>query len=78
MQSTLNHEANPELAGRLTRIYTYLLTRLVHANVHDDLPALEEVTRLVSELYAAWEEAEARARGFVPTAAAVAFAAVGP
>ncbi len=77
LQSTLNHEASPELAARLDRIYTHLLTRLMHANVKDDLEALEEVIRLVSDLYAAWEEAEARAHGVAPAAVTPTFATAG-
>lgn len=59
---TLNAEAFPELANNLQRLYNYMYQRLIHANVHDDVVALDEVTRLTAELREAWAQAEHQVR----------------
>lgn len=59
---TLDHTVNPELAGNLDRLYTYMLDRLVQANIDDDEAALTEVTKLLTALREAWELANKSSR----------------
>src|SRR4030042_715285 len=61
LKHPLNPGPNPDLASRLEQIYGYLVDRLTWANVHDDLLALEQVMARLSELRAAWAEAEGQA-----------------
>lgn len=45
-----------ELALNLQRLYLYSYRRLVHANVHMDTEAVEEVIKLMQNLLQAWEQ----------------------
>ena len=45
-----------ELALNLRRLYLYSYRRLVHANVHMDTEAIEEVITLMQNLLQAWEQ----------------------
>lgn len=54
--ASLNFSAGDELANRLAALYDYMCRRLLHANLHNDLAALNEVSRLLGEIKSAWEE----------------------
>ncbi|HWU84857.1 MAG TPA: flagellar export chaperone FliS [Rhodocyclaceae bacterium] len=56
LRVSLDLEAGGELAERLFALYDYMTVRLLHANLHNDLPAIEEVSRLLGELRSAWQE----------------------
>lgn len=56
LRVSLNLEAGGDLAERLYALYDYMTIRLLHANLHNDLAAIEEVTHLLGELRSAWEE----------------------
>lgn len=45
-----------EIAENLSRMYDYMQTRLVEANVRKETAPLEEVERLLQELREAWEQ----------------------
>ena len=45
-----------ELAVNLQGLYLYCYRRLVHANVHMDTEAVEEVIKLMENLLQAWEQ----------------------
>jgi flagellar protein FliS len=60
--TSLDAQANPQLASHLSRLYTYLYQRLSHANVRDDRGALDEVINVLGDLRAAWAEADVKAR----------------
>ena len=45
-----------ELAVNLQSLYLYCYRRLVHANVHMDSEAVEEVIQLMENLLQAWEQ----------------------
>ncbi len=55
---TLDHQADPDLAHRLTLLYEYLFNRLIEANVSDDINALREVEASLLNLRAAWADAD--------------------
>lgn len=46
-----------EIAQQLRSLYTYILERLVDANIRKDKAILEEVAGMVKELRDAWKEA---------------------
>jgi flagellar protein FliS len=54
LRRSLNHDVEPVLTGRLDALYDYISRRLVHAQLHDDLRALDESERLISPIRQAW------------------------
>jgi flagellar secretion chaperone FliS len=54
LRRSLNHDVEPVLTGRLDALYDYISRRLVHAQLHDDLRALDESERLISPIREAW------------------------
>lgn len=57
LQRTLDHERGGEIATHLDRLYTYMLQRLLTANVEKDGAPLDEVAGLLRQLLAAWQVA---------------------
>lgn len=55
LQSSLDKNVGGELAQNLDALYSYMCTRLLIANVNDDIAALDEVARLLGELKGAWD-----------------------
>ena len=55
LKLSLDYEAGGELAERLGALYDYMTSRLLHANLHNSIPALDEVSRLLREIKGAWE-----------------------
>ena len=58
LMSSLNMDADRQLAGNLYSIYSHIFDRLTQANVHDDMSALEEVIQILGEMRQTWAEAE--------------------
>lgn len=56
LSASLNIEAGGELAGNLKALYDYMVTRLIHANIHMDSVAVSEVQKLLAEIAGAWRE----------------------
>ncbi|AUX93868.1 flagellar export chaperone FliS [Mixta gaviniae] len=56
LRAGLNHEAGGEIAGNLDNLYEYMTRRLLQANLNNDLSAIEEVERLLSNIADAWKE----------------------
>jgi flagellar secretion chaperone FliS len=54
LRRSLNHDVEPVLTGRLDALYDYISRRLVHAQLHNDLRALDESERLISPIREAW------------------------
>lgn len=55
LKASLNVEAGGDLAEKLRALYEYMSTRLLAANLKNDLGALEEVGQLLAELHEAWK-----------------------
>jgi len=73
LRGALNHDAGTELAGNLDALYEYMTRRLVEANARDELVPLDEVSTLLAEIRAAWEQVTAQTRsGSVDLAASTA------
>lgn len=62
LMSSLNPEVNRQLADSLFALYSYLFDKLTHANIKDNSQALDEVIAMLTELRAAWAEADATVR----------------
>ena len=56
LSSSLNLEQGGELALNLKALYDYMVSRLIHANIHQDANAIAEVQKLLGELAGAWRE----------------------
>ncbi len=56
LKLSLNEAEGGELAQNLKALYEYMTLRLLHANVHNDAAALDEVARLLGQLKSAWDE----------------------
>jgi flagellar secretion chaperone FliS len=47
MSCTLKHDLAPDICSRLAALYTYVYRKLIEANVHHDLAALDEATKVL-------------------------------
>lgn len=54
LKAPLDLQAGGELAANLHDLYAYLLVRLMHANLHNDATALDEVLRLIEPVREGW------------------------
>ncbi|SFN63692.1 flagellar protein FliS [Izhakiella capsodis] len=52
----LAQNSGDDLADNLTGLYTYMVRRLLQANLHNDVAALEEVEGLLRGIADAWKE----------------------
>jgi len=55
--ATLDHSMNPELAEDLDALYSYMLKRMMEANLHNDIEPLLEVKKMLTELRTTWAQA---------------------
>ena len=56
LKASLDKNVGGDLAQNLSALYDYMNQRLLIANLKNDIDALDEVSRLLSELKGAWEE----------------------
>jgi flagellar protein FliS len=56
LRSSLDFERGGELAEHLDSLYEYMGRRLLHANLHDDIAALDEVVDLLRPIRGAWAQ----------------------
>jgi flagellar protein FliS len=54
LRASLDKDAGGEIAANLDALYDYMSRRLLHANLKNDVPAIEEVHRLLTDLREAW------------------------
>ncbi|MCL2457573.1 MAG: flagellar export chaperone FliS [Desulfobulbus sp.] len=55
--ATLDHNQNAQLAEDLDALYSYMLRRMLQANLKNDVAPLLEVKHLLSDLRATWAQA---------------------
>ena len=58
LKRSLDVKAGGEIAENLSALYDYMCQRLFMANLKNDLDALDEVSKLLSELRGAWAAIE--------------------
>jgi flagellar secretion chaperone FliS len=56
LRASLDHERGGEIAGNLDRLYEYMGRRLIEGNLRNDVGALEEVHKLLTDLRDTWRE----------------------
>lgn len=54
LDATAAGEAGAELVGNLSALYDYVVRRLFHANLHNDVQALDEAGQLLENIASAW------------------------
>lgn len=55
LQASLNHKADERMSENFDALYSYMMRRLLEANLHDKTAILDEVAGLLSELKEAWD-----------------------
>ena len=55
LQASLNHEADARMSENFDALYTYMMRRLVEANLRNEEAMLDEVSGLMRELKEAWD-----------------------
>lgn len=58
LKASLDMHAGGELTQRLLALYDYMTNRLLIANLKNDIEIIDEVSRLLGELYSAWKAIE--------------------
>ncbi|WP_418163014.1 flagellar export chaperone FliS [Pantoea vagans] len=56
LKEGLTENQGDELADNLLDLYNYMTRRLLHANLHNDVSAVEEVEGLLRNIADAWKE----------------------
>lgn len=56
LKASLDMSQGGELAERLAALYQYMVTRLLYANLKDNIAVLDEVSGLLGEIHEAWKE----------------------
>jgi len=55
LQASLNHKADARMSENFDALYSYMMRRLLEANLRGDASILDEVANLLSELKEAWD-----------------------
>lgn len=58
--ASLDAENGADIAAKLAALYEYMSSRLLYANLKNDIAALDEVALLLAEIRSAWEEISPR------------------
>ncbi|WP_205201960.1 flagellar export chaperone FliS [Azonexus hydrophilus] len=58
LKASLDIQQGGELAERLAALYDYMVSRLLWANIKNDIPTMDEVHGLLSEIHDAWNQIE--------------------
>ncbi len=56
LRASLDVKAGGDLAEKLGALYDYWVDRLLWANLHNDIAAIDEVLHLHEEIHSAWAE----------------------
>ena len=68
LKASLDLKVGGEMAQNLSDLYVYMGQRLFHANLKNDVEALDEVAKLLEQLGGAWEMIGAKKPAAQPTA----------
>lgn len=61
LKAGLDQDNGGELVASLTDLYDYMVRRLLQANLRNDVQAIEEVERLLSNIADAWKQISPKA-----------------
>ena len=64
--SSLNMEAGGEIAENLSRLYDFVMDRLISANMKNDQKALDEAEKVLDLLRSAWKDLGKNNTGIIP------------
>ncbi|MBI5057041.1 MAG: flagellar export chaperone FliS [Nitrospirae bacterium] len=56
LSNVLDMEKGGEISVNLRRLYTYVLQRLLYANLNNDVAALEEAEKIIGTIKDGWKE----------------------
>jgi flagellar secretion chaperone FliS len=56
LKNALDHQQGGDIADNLAALYDYMKRRLMLANLHNDIAAIEEVIRLLENIADAWRQ----------------------
>ncbi|PWW07760.1 flagellar export chaperone FliS [Mangrovibacter plantisponsor] len=56
LKTALDTSEEDELTSNLISLYEYMIRRLLHANLRNDIAAVEEVERLLTNIADAWKQ----------------------
>jgi len=56
LSASLDLERGQDIAGNLLALYSYMMTRMTDANLHDDVRIVDEVSSLVREIKSGWDQ----------------------
>lgn len=56
LKASLDKTSGGDLTEKLDALYDYMCSRLLYANLQNNVAALDEVARLLGEIKGAWEE----------------------
>jgi len=62
LRMSLDHQAGGQIAANLDNLYDYMMRRVLVANLQNDVSAIDEVGKLLSEIRGAWGKIPATAR----------------
>jgi flagellar protein FliS len=62
LRDALDTKVETPLVGQLDALYDYMSRRLLHANLRNDVPALDEVSTLLQKIRASWVQVPLEAR----------------
>lgn len=57
LKNTLDFKVAPEIANQLDGLYNYMIEELTNANINNDVKLIDNVTNILTTLYAGWQEA---------------------
>jgi flagellar protein FliS len=66
LDGALDHQAGGEIAASLGALYEYAQSRLVEANLNNDVAMLEEIDGLLGEVESAWNAIAPQAQAAPP------------
>ncbi|MGN6740818.1 flagellar export chaperone FliS [Dyella sp.] len=55
LRDSLDHKVDPAFSQRLESLYEYVTRRLLYAQLHDDVAALDESSRLLAPVREGWQ-----------------------
>lgn len=58
LEASLDHEVAPELAANLQALYRFVADRVYHANIKLDPKALDDASKIMTELATSFREAQ--------------------